>query len=182
MDYLCSIRIDVPGWSSVKIKNQLVRAIETSSKICQYQVEFVRRGRFTLPRIQRRTKKEVIEVFIQKEINKCFKEFARIHGLEKKNAPRTSKYKEKKGSHIEEFLLYLPDNIAGNLAAAFLIYLATQLKKVFEKLIKEKLPKKRNDKNKEDGDQPPKENEAIPTVQVNIGKISAGNVTIIINK
>ena len=62
MDYLCSIRIDVPGWSSVKIKNQLVRAIETSSKICQYQVEFVRRGRFTLPRIQRRTKKEVIEV------------------------------------------------------------------------------------------------------------------------
>jgi len=68
------------------------------------------------------------------------------------------------------------------LAGAFLIYLATQLKKVFEKLIKEKLPKKRNDKNKKDGEQPPKENEASPTVQVNIGKINAGNVIIIINK
>ncbi len=182
MDYLCSIKIDVLGWTSVKIKNQLVRAIESSSKIRQYQVEFVRRGRFTLPQIRRRTKKEVIEIFIHKQIIKCYREFARIHRIEKKNIPKTSKYKEKKGSYITELLLTLPSDITGGLVVAFLTYLASLLKKEFEKLIIEKPPKKGKEKSNKDEENPANEKEEKTKVQVKIGKLIAEDVIIIITE
>lgn len=182
MEYLCSIRIEVFGWSSVKIKNQLVRAIESSSNIRQFHFELVRYGGFQRPRFYHKTKKEVIEVFINRIVKQCYKEFARIHGIEKKKTPKTTKYKEKKGSFIEEFLLNLPGDIAGALAVYFLTSLASKLKKEFEKLIKEKPPKKGKDNNSKGGEQPPKENEASTTVQVNIGELSDGNVNIIITK
>lgn len=180
MEYLCSIRIDVPRWSSIKIKNQLVRAIESSSNIHQFHFEFVRLGRFLQPKFYRRTKKEVIAVFISRQVKQCYKEFAKTHGLEKEDAPKTSKYKEKKGSYVEEFFLKLPDIITEVLAVEFLTSLANKLKKEFEKLIKEK-PLKKKDNNNDGVKQTPKQNETEITIQVKIGKLIAEDVTIIVD-
>lgn len=131
MGYLCSIKIDIPGLSSVKIKNLLVKAIESSSNIRQYQVNFVRFGRLVQPRLYHRTKNEVIEVFISRQIKKCYKEFAGMHGLDKKTTPQTLRYKEKKGSLIEEVCINLPDGVAGTLAFELLKYTAKKLKREF---------------------------------------------------
>lgn len=182
MEYLCSVRIDIPGWSSIRIKNLIVRAVESSSNIRQYHFEFARHGRFLQPKLYRRTKNDVIEVFINRLINKYYKEFAREYKIEKKGKPRTSKYKEKTGSFIQDLIVKLPDIIAEALAVEFLTYLASKLKQEFEKLLKQMPPKKgKNDKSK-GNDQPPKEHNESPIVQVSIGKLIAENVTIIITK
>lgn len=76
----------------------------------------------------------------------------------------------------------LPDIIAEALAVEFLTYLASKLKQEFEKLLMQMPPKKgKNDKSK-GNDQPPKEHNESPIVQVSIGKLIAENVTIIITK
>ena len=122
----------------------------------------------------------MIEVFISRQVKQCYKEFAKIHGVEKKDAPKTSKYKEKKGSYIQELLLKLPDIITEVLAVEFLTYLANKLKKEFEKLIKEKSHKKK-DNNNDGGKQTPKQNETKTTIQVKIGKLIVEDITIIVD-
>ena len=174
--------MDIPGLSSVKIKNLLVKAIESSSNIRQYQVNFVRFGRLVQPKLYHRTKNEVIEVFISRQIKKCYKEFAGMHGLDKKTTPQTLRYKEKKGSLIEEVCINLPDGVAGTLAFELLKYTAKKLKKEFEKLIKDKTPPDSKGKFKKNEEQSSIENDSKATVQVNIGKLTAEDVTIIITE
>ena len=181
MEYLCSIRIDIPGMSSIKIRNLLVRSIEASSNRRQFDVEVIRHGGYLRTRYNRRTKKEVVELFINKQVNKCYKEFVRFHGLEKRHTLKASNYKEKKGSFIEEFLINFPVDITSTLAICFLTYLAEKLKKEFEKLIKNNKDREKDNKNRE---QPPVGNNNS-TVQVNIRNLNVGQLNmgdIIISK